>query len=129
MNNCECDIENPVKRDGTKQTDRLLLALDPTYSPIDGREVEDLLLFVQKFASLVAYYDTTNTKNSNWEAFANSDITTLIATVSRYDWDKVNNKFEDLLAKVEESATTTSKQKLDTIHQYRQISMRANKIR
>jgi len=68
-------VGHPIKRDGTNQLQRLLDALRPERNPVDGRRVEDLLLFIYCLADQFAFYNERNEWNpkveedGNWTAF------------------------------------------------------------
>jgi hypothetical protein len=87
MNTCDCDILNPLQRDGTSQLQRLMKSLDPGYVLVDERKLQDLLLFAKKYAALIRYYDLDNTatNNADWVSFIENDITTVISGISRTD--------------------------------------------
>jgi len=64
-----CPFLNPLQRDGTSQNQRLLDALLPENNPIDERSQEDLLVYLQKYAALLVYYDVNNFPSGNWKDF------------------------------------------------------------
>lgn len=70
----QCDIKNPLKRDGTSQERRELDALAPDNAPIDERTREDLLTFAHSYAELVQFYDADNNLVGNWQTFFAEDI-------------------------------------------------------
>ena len=43
-----CHCEEPARRDGAGQLQRFLKALDPSFAPVDGRSLEDLLVFAKR---------------------------------------------------------------------------------
>lgn len=65
----QCSFLNPLKRDGTSQKQRLLDALLPENNPIDERSLEDLLDYLQQYASLLLYYDINNFPAGSWKDF------------------------------------------------------------
>lgn len=69
--NEKAPYSNPLLRDGESQADRLLKALLPEYIKIDERTRKDLILFAQKFACLIQYYDTNNNRTGSWRDFFN----------------------------------------------------------
>ncbi|MBK9337424.1 MAG: baseplate J/gp47 family protein [Lewinellaceae bacterium] len=63
------EVGHPIKRDGTNQLQRLLDALRPERHPVDGRGIEDLLLFISRMAEQVAYYNDGHRLDGDWLAF------------------------------------------------------------
>lgn len=63
------NIKNPLKRDGTSQSDRFPAALDPSTLMIDGKNEKDLVDFTYAFAALVKYYDLDNLEDGDWQVF------------------------------------------------------------
>ena len=53
-------VGHPLQRDGVSQRQRLLEALVPENVPIDGRQQEDLLLFLYKLAGELTFYNLEN---------------------------------------------------------------------
>lgn len=62
-----CDNKNPLFRDGTNQQQRLIKALMPDYVSVDERKMKDLIEFVNKFTSLIQYYNINNQKDGSWK--------------------------------------------------------------
>lgn len=60
-------------RDGTRQADRMVQALDPAYAQIDGRTVEDLLRYAQELSKRIKYIDFDNQENGDWRVFLEGD--------------------------------------------------------
>ncbi len=81
--NPDCNILNPLKRDGTSQNQRLVCALHPSYVAIDERELADLLLYARDYARLLRYYSNENNPEGDWLAFIENDVSTLVAIISR----------------------------------------------
>lgn len=62
-----CDNNNPLFRDGTSQQQRLIKALLPDYVSVDERDMNDLIEFVNKFTSLIQYYNINNQADGTWK--------------------------------------------------------------
>jgi hypothetical protein len=61
-------------------------ALKPETAPIDGRGMDDLILFLEKYGELLNYYDATNSIQGNWRPFMAKDISTILASIAVYDY-------------------------------------------
>lgn len=59
-------------RDGTSQERRISRALDPGYFKLDERSLEDLIVFAQRFAKTLNYYDRNNQITGDWSTFLES---------------------------------------------------------
>jgi hypothetical protein len=90
----DCDIPNPLVRHGTGQAERLPAALDPAYVKVDERGPDDLLCFVQRYASLLQYYDSENRPAGDWRPFVEKDVSVVIALIANYDARVLNNCYE-----------------------------------
>src|SRR4051812_49265281 len=64
-----CNNKNPLQRDGTSQSQRLLAALLPSYVLVDERKLEDLTAFVAGYASKINYFNITDTVDGDWVGF------------------------------------------------------------
>ena len=102
MNLCECDILNPLIRDGTNQVQRYLKTLKPTYVKVDEKELDDLIMYARHYAEYVKYYDTTIGDNSNINLveFIRNNITTVISMISKTDPEEEKNNYDDEKEKV-----------------------------
>ncbi|HEU4718957.1 MAG TPA: baseplate J/gp47 family protein [Bacteroidia bacterium] len=69
-----CNNKNPLSRDGTSQAQRLLNALLPSYVLVDERSLDDLVAFVQKFATQVNYFNLADAVNGDWVGFFTKTI-------------------------------------------------------
>ena len=56
-------------RDGLSQGQRSIKALDPNYFNVDERSVKDWVLFAQKYAKQLRFYDTNNKETGDWSPF------------------------------------------------------------
>jgi Baseplate J-like protein len=98
---CGCETKNPLQRDGTSQTERLLSALDPSFVKVDEREVDDLLRFALKYAEKLNFYDNTNNVNGDWYNFLAKDVSVLCANISGADLDPLVKDFRTAFAKID----------------------------
>src|ERR1041385_5808376 len=69
-----CNNKSPLQRDGTSQAQRLLAALLPSYVAVDERSLDDLVAFVQKFATEVKYFNLADSPDGDWVGFFNKTI-------------------------------------------------------
>ncbi len=76
--------DNPA-REGTNQEQRFPAPLDPAYAPVNGQSVERGIVFAQQYASLLNYFDSTNTAAGDWRTFFSRDISALLALVAIED--------------------------------------------
>jgi len=70
-----CAKRNPLVRSGLTQDGRRRAELATDYFLPDERDLPDLVLFGQRFAKYIQYYDTGNNKAGDWRAFFESDVT------------------------------------------------------
>ena len=64
-----CNDKSPLTRDGTSQAERTLAALLPSYAPVDGRSLDDLLAFAQAYAEEIQYWSELDAKQGDWVDF------------------------------------------------------------
>jgi hypothetical protein len=64
-----CNIEHPLKREGTYQWQRLADGLKEGYFKPDDRSIETIVKQIAEYASLVRYYNEDLSEWGNWEAF------------------------------------------------------------
>lgn len=96
------DIRNYPFSQGTTQATRVIPALqDEDYVKLDERQIEDFLMFSQKFAAYIKYYNLNNQVESSWYDFLPSDVSYQIAQLSNLDlkaygkvWQKLSEKPE-----------------------------------
>jgi len=101
MNDSCNNIINPLKlkREGTNQEERALLSLDPATAPIDHQRDADLLVFSQKLAKQIKFFQFDNQApaGSNWTPFFQNNVSFLLATISIEDIRQFQYKVQDLL--------------------------------
>jgi hypothetical protein len=74
-------------RSGLTQDGRRRAELGDRYFLPDERDLADLILFGQRFAKHVQYYDATNTKAGDWTVFFESDVTASLAALTKLPVD------------------------------------------
>ncbi|NIG53823.1 baseplate J/gp47 family protein [Chitinophaga sp. Cy-1792] len=77
-------ILNPLflPRNGTSRKARELAALDPASAPLNGRQLEDDILYTYRMASQLRYMNITNQEQGTWQVFFKRDPSTLLAMVA-----------------------------------------------
>lgn len=90
----DCDIPNPLVRNGTSQADRHPAPLAPDYVKVDERGPDDLLSFIQRYAAMLQYYDAENSPAGDWQTFVDKDVSTVIALIANYDARAINTCFD-----------------------------------
>ncbi|MEP7377636.1 MAG: carboxypeptidase-like regulatory domain-containing protein [Chitinophagaceae bacterium] len=113
MKNCGCHTE--ITRDGSGQLQRYLKALDPSYAPVDGRNIEDLLVFAKRYAAQIRFYDLPVTDNANngttdatkisWREFFRRDMAVVIASVALTEPESFKREFNEIRDKIEQHPT------------------------
>jgi hypothetical protein len=84
--------------EGISQAERQLSALAPDYAKIDERDLPDFLMFVSALSEQFNYFNHKNHRDGNWEVFFKSDSTILVALLSRMDFSKQLNTYEQQLS-------------------------------
>ncbi|RAJ80138.1 hypothetical protein CLV59_105246 [Chitinophaga dinghuensis] len=112
MSNCHCHTD--IARDGSGQLTRYLTALDPAYAEVDGRSIQDLLIFAQKYAAQLRFYDipgnelkenTPGTKIS-WVEFFRRDVAVLAAAVTTATPDAYRSQYDSLRTALDQTPDT-----------------------
>lgn len=93
-----CAQRNPLVRSGMTQEGRRRAELSPGYFLPDERDLADLVLFGQRFARHIQYYDAHNTKAGDWTAFFESDVTASLAALVKLPVDEFRGFQLDLEA-------------------------------
>ncbi|MFB6454703.1 baseplate J/gp47 family protein [Chitinophaga sp. Hz27] len=77
-------ILNPLflSRNGTSRKARELAALDPASAPLNGRQLEDDIVYTYRMAAMMRYYNISNQSQGNWQVFFKRDPSTLLALVA-----------------------------------------------
>lgn len=92
--NPDCNILNPLQRDGASQEQRLVRALHPSYVLVDEREISDLLLYAKDYARLIRFFSLENNPSGDWRKFIESDISTLVAIIAEDTLEAEKNAFD-----------------------------------
>jgi hypothetical protein len=77
-------------------------ALVPGPLLIDGRTEQDMLYFLTEFATLINFYDNTNTISSNWAPFLLKDPVFLLAAISKTNFTKYQSHYREISLKLEQ---------------------------
>jgi hypothetical protein len=77
-------------------------ALVPGPLLIDGRTEQDMLYFLTEFATLINFYDNTNTVSSNWAPFLLKDPVFLLAAISKTNFTKYQSQYREISLKLEQ---------------------------
>ena len=56
----DCFQSNPLVHGGSSQDLRMVPALQPSTAPMDGRGTGQMILFIEKYGTLLNYYDSSN---------------------------------------------------------------------
>jgi hypothetical protein len=78
-----CDRRNPLIRAGLTQAGRNLAERARDHFLPDERDLADLVLFGQRFAWHLNYYDEANVKRGDWRVFFESDLTSALAALAK----------------------------------------------
>ena len=108
MKNCNCHSE--ISRDGSGQLQRYLKELDPSYAPIDGRSLEDLLVFAKRYAAQIRFYDlpediggndVESQKKISWKEFFRRDMAVIAASLATTDVSGFKKEFDEVRDKLQ----------------------------
>ena len=111
MNNYNCHSETP--RDGSGQLGRYLQALDPAYAPIDGRSIEELLVFAQRYAAQIRFHDIPESAIADdaeskdkpgqvsWREFFRRDMAVIAASISVVDTAQIKRDYDQFREQLE----------------------------
>ncbi|ASU33909.1 hypothetical protein [Mucilaginibacter xinganensis] len=103
MENCNCHNEIILK--GSGQLERYLKALDPSYVSIDGRSMEDLLVFAAGYAEQIRFYDMPDStvddpNKASWSEFFKRDMAVIAASIATVDLDRIKKEYDDTNSKI-----------------------------
>jgi hypothetical protein len=91
-----CSQRNPLTRLGLTQDGRRRAELARDHFLPDERDLSDLILFGQRFARHIRYYDPANKADGNWAAFFESDLTASLAALAELPVDAFRTFHADL---------------------------------
>ncbi len=112
MSDCNCHSE--ITRDGSGQLQRYLKALDPSYAPVDGRSMEDLLVFAKRYAKQIRFYDVPESSMqeadpkkpaATWSEFFRNDMAVIAASLSITDLEQIKKDYDETNAKLNQHPT------------------------
>ncbi len=92
-----CYRLSPLQHSGKHRGQRLLAALLPQNVPLDDRRIEDLILFADRYAELLNYYNNHNKISGDWKAFITTDISTIIARIVKTDHTEISTAYDKYL--------------------------------
>ena len=95
-----CSDKNNLIREGTGRYNRSLAALSPDFAKVDERELRDLLLFVQRYAAQVTYFDNGNKAKGTWEPFIQPDLSVALATLAAVDPITFTDYYKSLVKRI-----------------------------
>lgn len=98
-----CHCHTDIVRDGSGQLGRYLKALDPAYAPVDERSMEELLVFIKRYASQIRFYDipeshpggSTPPAKTSWREFFSRDMAVIAAGIALTDIAQIRKDFEE----------------------------------
>lgn len=78
---------DPLKlvREGTSQDQRLSLALDPAYAPVDERTPAHRMVFARAYSAFLKYYEANNVAVGDWRPFFSEDVSARLAVAAVQD--------------------------------------------
>jgi hypothetical protein len=93
MYNCDTDIKTHKKK-GSKQSERLLKALQPSFFRLDERSIADLIESTNKLSGQINFYDENNVLSRRWDTFFQWETTSILAQISQIDINSLIKDFQ-----------------------------------
>ena len=90
-------------QEGLSRSERFPKTLHPSYVKIDDRQIDDLLEYTVKLASLINYYNFNNTADGSWESFFSSDVDILLTLLSKSKLKTTIRRFEKISLLISEA--------------------------
>ena len=90
-----CYQLNPLQRQGTSQNQRTLPSLLPSYISVDERDIGDLICFVHNYSKLLAYYNSRNQFDGDWENFIKFDVSTILANLAKVNPQVIQVNYQE----------------------------------
>jgi hypothetical protein len=84
---------HPIASDGTSWRQRAVAALDPVANPIDGRNISDLIGYAERYASVLQYWNDSDSRAGDWRDFVDQDVSALVARIGREDIPALRDRF------------------------------------
>jgi hypothetical protein len=105
-----CHCHSDIVRDGSGQLGRYLKALDPAYAPIDERSMEELLVFIKRYAAQIRFYDIPESNpggaippaKTNWREFFSRDMAVIAAGIATTDIAQIRKDFDETFRNLQE---------------------------
>jgi hypothetical protein len=106
-----CFKNNPLKRDGTSQTQRLLKSLktgcisaderdskDKDYINIDEKDTKDIIIYLRNYSDLINFHYNNEKADAThgWKSFIENDITTQLAVIASEDLIALDKGYNDI---------------------------------
>lgn len=99
----DCQILNPLQRDGTSQRQRILAALSPDFVSVDERSIHDFLHYAYRYAQLIRFYNTQNQEEGDWTDFLEKDISILVSIVAHTSTQTFKDLFDTSLQAIRQA--------------------------
>ena len=96
MAGCE-NKKNPLPRNGTSRTERLLPGLKEGYVNVDEKSIADWIVFAKDFAQYLKFYDANGFVNGDWAPFFNSDVSAVLGTFAIQNVDVYKRTIKERL--------------------------------
>ena len=91
-----CYQLNPLQRQGTSQNQRTLPSLLLSYTSVDERDIGDLICFVHNYSKLLAYYNSRNQFDGDWQNFIKFDLSTILAKLAKVDLQEIQLNYQEV---------------------------------
>lgn len=117
----DCNIKNPLRRDGASQSKRILKALKPSYIKVDERDLDDLLVFIRKYAEKVQYYNLNNEPDGDWKNFIENDISTIVSEIAQKDITDIKSCIKFDLTRISKASTLNNLTKASFYNLFRHV--------
>src|ERR1043165_6934845 len=100
----QCNYHSDIVRGGSGQLQRYLKALDPSYAPVDGRSIEELLVFAKRYAKQIRFYDVPESSiqeadpkkpTATWNEFFRRDIAVIAASLAVIDLEQIKKDYDE----------------------------------
>lgn len=120
-----CHCEEPARRDGSGQLQRFLKTLDPTFALIDGRQMEDLLVFAKRYASQIRFYPFPQLQNDDleksWRDFFRYDLSVLASSIATVDLTQIQKDFTENRERLERLSNQDSVDNYALLEAYKSL--------
>jgi Baseplate J-like protein len=97
---------HPYQHTGTSQNTRLLRALMPENIQLDNRKLEDLMVFANRFAQQIRYWNDKDQVQGDWTCFWQADALFFLADVAASDTEGVEKKYRTAERDLVNASTT-----------------------